>query len=365
MAERILNTYTEWQDPESALGEDDIREFCCTDTEVDPCSEVGRVSPWSGVGNEPPDDLPDDPRRMQVHVELVGPAGPCGELHEEWTDRNSCCAAAEPLVWDDVNSIEVIADNSWGDVRVVGDYDELHWKLRGQGFYTDQGRRYREAITYGPSLRIFTGDACGPCLIEVTDGCTVLSGYFVRSATGEWVSLSAEEMLAHGSQNVKPSWVGSGVDDAGDNCSSTQDFYMVADSNGYRYTQKFYFTWKVSIDSNAGATCADVTPLSELMSQYESEWRGASLVVGGVAHAFNLIDGGAAIADGRVPHPDHAFSWQSDAHWRVDGRYWVYDCGPYQTDGVSNIVAAFDYRDFPGYYDCAERAQFAIEKWVC
>lgn len=185
---RILNTHTEWIDPDDPYTEEEILDICCSETGINPCAKTGRVSPWSGYDGSEPHDLPDDPFRRRVIVELVGgpeDGGPCGELHEEWSDANNCCDGVLALVWDDALSGEVVGD--WDTVRVAvaGGRGPYYWEVRGNGFFIDAGRHYRDIETMSPELTIYTADACGLCKVTVTDGCSKTVGA-LRSVNGSW-----------------------------------------------------------------------------------------------------------------------------------------------------------------------------------
>ncbi|SHO52833.1 hypothetical protein [Desulfopila aestuarii] len=185
MTERILQTFTEWVGPADQYSAEELRDICCTSVDLDPCAKVGKVSPWAGYSSEPPADLPADPLRRAVIVELVGPDGDCGEKHEEWQGANNCCEGVEPLAKDAETSATIAPINGSFTVAVTGGRTPLLWSVRGVGFFTDRNHRYRDAETTGRGLTVYTQDACGFCSIVVSDGCTATE-FFIRATGGAW-----------------------------------------------------------------------------------------------------------------------------------------------------------------------------------
>jgi len=166
-----------------------FREKCCIDGQHDGCRiRTSRIEGGKRLSDE-------TINRMTLEwpgpIEFIGlgpitPAG-CGTRYEETVIRpQNCCEDATPIVWDSDNSVEVLADNTSGVVFVTGGVAPYYWKIRGIGMAFEGGKR--EATSFIPSIRVYAGDACGWCPIEVTDGCSTVNGG-VRSIGGSWVHI--------------------------------------------------------------------------------------------------------------------------------------------------------------------------------
>ena len=123
-------------------------------------------------------------------IEFIGlgpitPAG-CGTRYEETVIRpKNCCEDATPIIWDYDNSVSVLTDYTSGLVFVTGGVSPYHWKIRGVGMTFDN-YSLRDADTDEPWIRIYAGDACGYCPVEVTDGCSV-ANVGIKSTNGQWI----------------------------------------------------------------------------------------------------------------------------------------------------------------------------------
>lgn len=116
--------------------------------------------------------------------------GVCGEVTvNQIKIPNNCCEDVDPIVWDDDNSAEIIADNSYGYVSVTGGGPLLTWTIRGNGFGIWGNKR--TYTTTSRNISVSTEDACGTAIITVTDGCSSVIGY-VRSTDGNWTVVSSE-----------------------------------------------------------------------------------------------------------------------------------------------------------------------------
>jgi len=165
-------------------------ETCCIDGQHDGCRiRSSRIEGGKKLSDEIINQMT---LEWPGPIEFIGlgpitPAG-CGTRYEETVIRpKNCCDEATPLAWDAENSVEVLADNTSGIVAVTGGAAPYFWSVRGQGFTFD-GYNLRDAVTDVPYIMVYTAPfSCGTATIEVTDGCTVVTGW-VRSTSGEWIS---------------------------------------------------------------------------------------------------------------------------------------------------------------------------------
>jgi len=163
-------------------------EKCCVDGQHDGC----RVRSFRLEGGKKLSD--EIINRMTLEwpgpIEFIGlgpitPEG-CGTRYEETVIRQqNCCEDTTTIVWDSENSVEVLAPGTNGWVFVVGGTAPYHWSVQGIDFTFD-GHSLRNADTSVPFIKIYAGPlACGSAPIEVTDGCSIASGW-IRATVGRW-----------------------------------------------------------------------------------------------------------------------------------------------------------------------------------
>lgn len=124
----------------------------------------------------------------KTKIIMVGPAtGACGKtITTQDIPTENCCEFVDPIVWDDENSVEVLAPLHNGYVSVTGGADILTWSVRGLDITFEGG--YRDVVA-GRTVRLIAGeDFCGSCNITVDDTCSSVTG-LVMSTIGEWVLL--------------------------------------------------------------------------------------------------------------------------------------------------------------------------------
>jgi len=117
--------------------------------------------------------------------------GDCGTIKTVIADvAESCCGFVIPLIWDEENSAEVIADNDRGTIMFSGGRRPVTVSVRGTGFYLDSSGTLRDGTVSGNSVTIWTKDACGVCLVTITDGCSSIN-VTVQSTNGNWEYIGA------------------------------------------------------------------------------------------------------------------------------------------------------------------------------
>lgn len=138
-------------------------------------------------------------------VEFVGISpedNNCGTIKTVIMDTaRSCCDFVTPIVWDNEFSVEILADNSQGVIRVSGGRLPFTVSVRGSGFYLDRSRTMRDAIVHSGDFLIYTGQACGYCVVTVSDGCSTVVGG-IRSTNGKWEAISNPGTCLEGSYDT-------------------------------------------------------------------------------------------------------------------------------------------------------------------
>ena len=123
-----------------------------------------------------------------------------------------CDGLEDPPTFDEENSAEIIADNSYGTVVIIGGKLPFNVSLEGQGFYLDKQLQLTEGLVDSLSFRIYTSDSCGPCTVTVTDKCERTVVGEVASTNGAWVLVSPWTRVSgvkpnsHGTSGVYFCW---------------------------------------------------------------------------------------------------------------------------------------------------------------
>jgi hypothetical protein len=90
------------------------------------------------------------------------------------------------IKWNPDNS-EVINKNQSLELKISGKCPNYTWKLRGNGFWFDEGHTISELETGEDTVTLYAdGSSCGSAVIEVTDTCNKTLVGQIRSSTGEW-----------------------------------------------------------------------------------------------------------------------------------------------------------------------------------
>lgn len=194
MADRIVETVTEYEQKPPCRTAEEMAEICCEDTPALPCCE--KVEPWQGYTTEEAlehlgielDDQGRDSDGNYVVIDWLPRKSPCGiQVTEYDVTPKNCCDDPEltPLEYDIDSAVEVLAPGSDGIVYFSGGRLPVFIKIRGVGFTLD-GYSQRDGWIYGNSFRIFAHEfACGTCLVTLNDGCSIAIGE-IRSTAGHW-----------------------------------------------------------------------------------------------------------------------------------------------------------------------------------
>ena len=171
-------------------------QICCNYPDFEPYSCIQRHERRPGASSLSQDIIDkytNAAKESEAQVEFipVSPDDPdgCGVvIWRLWINPNSCCDEATPIVWDDDNSVEVLAPETSGVVFVTGGISPYKWVIRGVGFSFSGG--HREETTNTPYTTVYaSASSCGSAPITVTDNCT-LAASAVRSTVGRWVANS-------------------------------------------------------------------------------------------------------------------------------------------------------------------------------
>lgn len=135
----------------------------------------------------------------------VSPDGLCGEIEiVQDVEAENCCDDPDlvPITINGDYSADVIADDSSGVIRFYGGKGTITIKVSGQGFFLDPLYTKKQIIhEYKPyvtgtsrSFVVYTEDACGVCIVEVTDECTT-DTYKLKSTNGRWVEIDSGQSV--------------------------------------------------------------------------------------------------------------------------------------------------------------------------
>ena len=102
------------------------------------------------------------------------------------TARN-CCTNVDPIIIDEDESGEVVANYSNIAVVIDGGTFPKKISVKGTGFYLDSQGQFKDKVySSGNTFIIYTLNACGPATVTITDGCTEVK-HTIRATTGQWV----------------------------------------------------------------------------------------------------------------------------------------------------------------------------------
>lgn len=188
--ERIIDTEVHYAEREPCRTAEQMEKVCCDAAKELGCCEIDR--PWSGytrdeilekLGIEVDENGLDENGR-EVVVEFVHRERDCGKQRLEYdTTPKSCCVGTEPLA-DPFEDL-VVGDDSSVLVTVSGGKGPYYWRVRAANVWLDANHSFRDGMTAGPMVRIYTGTVCGVIPVEVSDGCSTAMIY-VRAESGHW-----------------------------------------------------------------------------------------------------------------------------------------------------------------------------------
>lgn len=211
---RIIETET-IEEPIEEYTDEQILAICCEEVDADPCFKAGeRTEEMSALPQDseyyPEETLELIEKAKEHHsgtksdplivIRNEDRKNPCGEQETKYVHTGSCCDKVEPLILDENYSVDVLADNSYGYIRVSGGRLPLTVSVRGQGFYLDPNHTMRDGTIDGGVFVVYTGAACGPCKITVSDGCSVYVGT-IHSVNGHWEGGFFYEILNYGTSS--------------------------------------------------------------------------------------------------------------------------------------------------------------------
>lgn len=175
-----------WEDPDPPeFSEEELRQKCCNKfrTPIPKCKVKTRK--WEGFDVEEIRRMynidPDGP----IRIKMLGPEGGiCGKKTEHWElPSKDCCKDVADLEYDETNSVEVLAPNSFGRVYVNGGRTPIIWTVYGTGIHFSNGKNQ---IVGDQGVRVFTDENfCGTARIKAYDECSTAWGY-IRATVGQW-----------------------------------------------------------------------------------------------------------------------------------------------------------------------------------
>ncbi len=288
---------------------------------------------------------------MDVNIVMVGPrTPPCGDMvYEQKVQPRNCCDGVSQLVWDTVNSAELVSPSSHADVFVESDtgIKPLSWRVRGEGFYTNSALTQRDAVTGSSGLRIYTNeDACGTCQIYVTDGCSSVNGV-LRSTEGWWEPVPESQWPVPGA-----------IDHYDTTLPLPGTIYRARVTEGqYRYTQLFDAIWNKSAFgthySSYDEACANKNKtLAEIIAEALADFDSSVPM-----YISNDIFEQGYLAQEMWPHTNYP---TTPGYWNK--------C-------ASGVLCLVDYKYYNStypHYRCYDAAallnptdDIQIERWVC
>jgi hypothetical protein len=98
-----------------------------------------------------------------------------------------CCATADPVAYDTVNSDETIDRDGTASVIITDGCPPFTWSVAGTGFWFDLAHTLTEIETDARTVTLYADDtACGSATITVVDDCEDSCTGYVRCTEGQW-----------------------------------------------------------------------------------------------------------------------------------------------------------------------------------
>jgi hypothetical protein len=120
-------------------------------------------------------------------VPVIPREGNCGEIEIRQEITGNCCDVAPPLVWDYSRSFNVAAPSTNATVYLIGGMGPYHVEVSGIGFWLDAAHSAKSGAFAYKAVDIFlASNACGSCLVTITDQCGNAVAEYVRSSAGSW-----------------------------------------------------------------------------------------------------------------------------------------------------------------------------------
>lgn len=238
MTRRVLETVTRVAEPhQDCRTAEQMTDICCENAGALPCCE--KVEAWTGYSDQDfinnlelvLDAQGRDEQGRYVEIRRLPRSQPCGEKVTRYDLTSKiCCEGIEELAFDAENSVDVIADNSYGIVTVTGGKLPLNVSVRGSGFWLDAAGTFRDGTVAGRTFAIHTKDACGSAEVTVSDGCSVVEK-IIMTTEGQWVSVPLSE-IPESFRNV--------TSEPFDNFQGSSQ-YLIGKQGQYRVKQ--YWSW--------------------------------------------------------------------------------------------------------------------------
>lgn len=191
----IIQTETLWEsDPSNDYTKEEMTELCCKPWPTGlECGKCGKTTPWSGQdGNDHWPALSQEiyaaaKESPFLDVVFEGREHSCGIILTEY-EFTSCCddPDIEELVYDDPSSVDIMADYTMGVVKWEGGKGPYTVKVKGEHFFVNLSLTAKSKVTEELSAYIYTGDACGTCVVTIDDSCGDSVTGIIKSTDGQW-----------------------------------------------------------------------------------------------------------------------------------------------------------------------------------
>jgi hypothetical protein len=197
-------------------------------------------------------------------VPVIPREGNCGEVEIRQEITGNCCDVAPELEWDYTRSFNVAAPSTNATVYLIGGMGPYHVEVSGIGFWLDGGHSAKTGRFQYKAVDIhLASNACGSCLVTITDQCGNVVAEYVRSSAGSWYQVVA-------------SWNSTIVSGGGCSYGGTTNWCSKESTKGkYRVLR-----WDLELQTTTSGWVAPVVPV--YADQYirdicTESWRGYPL----------------------------------------------------------------------------------------
>ena len=146
-----------------------------------------RVYPYSGLSDGDMKDKQSGYPEGTKFIVVAPEGGICGEMTVSQSISGDCnqCADAPTVSWDDARSVDVLAPEESGQVRIIGGTPPFVFRLNSSGLEFSNGSTRYETNNRYAGIKAHD-DFCGSAKVSVKDGCNKETGGAIRSTEGVW-----------------------------------------------------------------------------------------------------------------------------------------------------------------------------------
>lgn len=193
-------------------------------------------------------DISNDPNYEYDFMYVWATTTTGNQVTKEWVDPGYC---EDDLLYDDTNSVSILADDSSGTIFWQGGTSPYTISVSGVEIFTDFDRTLTQKIVSGTNTELFTGNACGPLIVTITDNCgesvqgIIFSTEGTQVRVGYWypqIYLDDHCENPFGSGNYICPWITNPIGDGWSTPSEVPEYFAVIGEYTLTYDYDYHAT---------------------------------------------------------------------------------------------------------------------------